>query len=115
MPIYIVLKEPGINLIVGGAIGDKDTAFYDALFNNGVIMQKDRDGNNMVIPVWKESNIAFMKTVTEKEMKEIEAKMEKQKKEAEAKGGGTTTLKPTFGFPRGNPSKRRPGGGGITL
>lgn len=113
MPIYIVLKDPKINLIVAGEIGDKDEDFYDRLFNHGVIMQKDRDGMNMVIPIWTESNIAFMKEVSEKEIKETEAKMEKQRKEAEAKGGDQSITVPTYGFPRGNPGRNR--GGGVIL
>ena len=108
MPIYIVLKEPKINLIVAGEIGDKDEDFYDRLFNHGVIMQKDRDGMNMVIPIWTESNIAFMKEVSEAEVKKTEKEMEEKKK-----GGASTIVKPEMTFP-GRQNRKR-GGGGITL
>jgi len=110
MPIYIALKEPNINLIVAGDICDKDEDFYDRLFNHGVIMQKDRDGMLLVIPIWKESNISFMKAVTEEEVKKTEAEIEKRKKEAGQGGGGRNTIvRPDMTFP----GKRR--GGGITL
>lgn len=107
MPIYIVLKEPKINLIVAGEIGDKDEDFYDRLFNHGVIMQKDRDGMNMVIPIWTESNIAFMKEVSEEEVKKTEKEMEEKKK-----GGTGTIVRPEMTFPG---RRNRGGGKGITL
>ena len=108
MPIYIVLKEPKINLIVAGEIGDKDEDFYDRLFNHGVIMQKDRDGMNMVIPIWTESNIAFMKEVSEAEVKKTEKEMEEKKK-----GGASTIVRPEMTFP--GRQGRGGGGKGITL
>jgi hypothetical protein len=111
MPIYIVLKDPKINLIVAGEIGDKDEDFYDRLFNHGVIMQKDRDGMNMVIPIWTESNIAFMKEVSEKEVKKTEKEMEEKKK-----GGGVVESRitqPGMTFPGRQSRGKR--GGGITL
>ena len=112
MPIYIALKEPKINLIVAGDISDKDEDFYDRLFNHGVIMQKDRDGSNMIIPIWTESNIAFMKSVSEEEVKKTEAEIEKMKKEA-GEGGKSTIVRPKMTFP--GRQGRGGGGKGITL
>ena len=111
MPIYIALKEPKINLIVAGDISDKDEDFYDRLFNHGVIMQKDRDGNNMIIPIWTESNIAFMKAVSEAEVKKTEKEIE-EKKKAAGKGGRNTIVGPEMTFPG---RQGRGGGKGITL
>lgn len=111
MPIYIALKEPKINLIVAGDISDKDEDFYDRLFNHGVIMQKDRDGNNMIIPIWTESNIAFMKAVSEAEVKKTEKEI------ADMKKGGTGTSRitqPGMTFPGRNRGGKG-GPGGITL
>lgn len=107
MPIYIALKDPKINLIVAGDICDKDEDFYDRLFNHGVIMQKDRDGNNMVIPIWTESNIAFMKSVSEAEVKKTEKEIEERNK-ATGTGGRNTLVSPGMTFPRRQ-------GRGITL
>lgn len=85
MPIFIALKEPRINLIVAGKIkGDEQTAKeYDELFKDGVLITTDREGMNIVVPLWKESNIAFMREITEEEIKENEEIQKKMQKDAE--------------------------------
>jgi hypothetical protein len=112
MPIFIALKEPRTNLIVAGEIKDNMEKEYDEIFSNGVIMMKDRQGMNVVVPIWKESNIAFMREVTEKEVKENEELQEKMQEEAEKKGGGQKISMPGYSFVRGNPNR---GGGGRRL
>jgi len=112
MPIYIALKEPQINLIVAGEIKDESVKEYDEIFSNGVIMMKDRQGMNIVVPIWKESNIAFMREVTEKEIKDNEKLQKKMQEEAKRQGQGQKITMPKYEFPRGNPNR---GGGGRGL
>ena len=73
MPIIICLKEPQINLICAGDIKDGADKEYDTLFPN--LMVKDQEGHNMIIPLSQDSNIAFMKDVSQEEI-------DKQKEEA---------------------------------
>ena len=88
MPIIICLKEPGINLVCKGEIKDDDATAkeYDALFPN--LMVQDQDGQNMVIPLSVDCNIAFIKGVTQAEIDKRRAEAEKRKKLLEAQGGG---------------------------
>lgn len=105
MPIFIALKEPRINLIVAGEIKDDKatTREYDELFKDGVLMMTDREGQNIVVPLWKESNIAFMREISEEEIKENEELQKKMQEEAEKKGGGGGQLisRPGYTFPQG--------------
>ena len=102
MPIIVCLKEPQINLIIDGEIKEETSKEYDALFPN--LMVTDQDGNNMIISLSVDCNIAFMKETTQKE---IDKQREEAKKRREqGGGGGSSILSPTqFQFPRGN--KRR--------
>ena len=103
MPIIVCLKEPGINLACAGEIKDESSKQYDELFPN--LMVKDLEGHNIVIPLSVDSNIAFIKEVTQ-------AELDKRKKEAEerrqkaADGGGVIT-KPQFVIPHGKGGGRR--------
>lgn len=102
MPIFIALKDPRINLIVAGEIKDDKatTKEYDELFKDGVLMMTDRDGQNIVVPLWKESNVAFMREITEEEIKENEEIQKKMQEEAERKGGGGNQIisNPRYAF-----------------
>lgn len=104
MPLLIVLKEPPINLIVEGEIKDEDEKKWDEIFNNGVLIVKNQTGQNMVVPLWKESNITFIQEVTQEQIEE-------QRKAAEEANKGNRIQTPGYGFPGGK--KRTPGG--ITL
>jgi len=106
MPLLISLKEPPINMIVEGDIKDEDEKKWDEIFSNGCLMVKNRTGQNIVIPMWKESNVTFIQEVTEEQLEE-------QKKVAEEAAKGNKVVMPDFAFP----SKRsqRGGGGGVTL
>ena len=101
MPIIVCLKEPGINLVCKGEIKDdeKTAAEYDALFPNPMV--QDQDGQNMVIPLSVDCNIAFIKEVTQAELDKRKAEAEKRKKLAEAQGGGggSPLIKPEMLFP----------------
>ena len=102
MPLLIFLKEPPMSLIVEGEIKDKDEEYWDKVFDNGVLIVKNQDGQNMVIPLWKESNITFIQEVTKEQIEEQE------KKAAEA-GQESRIASPGFAFPGRKPR------GGITL
>jgi len=112
MPIIICLKEPPINLVLEGDIKDSAEKEYDELFPN--MMVKDQDGRNMVIPLSRELNIAFIKEVTQEEIDEQKELAEKRRKEMErmaSMGVGSKIVQPQgtrFLFPRGQgPGKRR--------
>lgn len=99
MPILIRLKEPAINLIIDEEIKDdaESVREWDTLFNNGVFITKSLKGNKILVPLWKECNVAFMQNVS---LEEIEA----QKKAAEeaakhGPGGGAIIDTPAFLFP----------------
>ncbi len=109
MPLLIVLKEPPVNLIVEGEIKDKDEAFWDGLFSNGVYIATNMTGENLVIPLWKESNVSFIQEVTKEQIEEQKKASEEASKEA-SKGNRITS--PGYGFPG---RRHSPGGGGITL
>ena len=110
MPLLIVLKEPPTTLIVEGEIKDKDDAFWDGLFNNGVYIAKNEDGQSIIIPLWKESNVTFIQEVTKEQIEEQRKKAEKAAKDANK---GNRIASPGYGFPSGK--KRTPGGGGLVL
>jgi len=97
MPIIVCLKEPGINLVCAGEIKDESSQQYDALFPN--LMVKDQEGHNIVIPLSRDSNIAFIKEVTQEEMDKRQKEAEERRKKA-ADGGGVIT-KPQFVIPHG--------------
>jgi hypothetical protein len=65
---------------------------------------------NIVVPIWKESNIAFMREITEEEIKENEELQKKMQEEAEKKGGGQTISRPEFVIPGRH---NRSGGGRL--
>lgn len=104
MPLLIVLKEPHLNLIVEGEIKDNDEEYWDKVFDNGCLLVKNRTGQNVVVPIWKESNITFIQEVTEEQIKE-------QEKRAKEKGQESQIVTPQYSFPGG----KRPPGGGIKL
>ena len=106
MPLLISLKEPPINMIVEGEIKDKDEKYWDEQFQNGCLMVKNRTGQNIIIPLWKESNVTFIQEVTEEQLEE-------QRKDAEERGKGNKIVTPEYSFP-GKRTQRR-GGGGIPL
>ena len=110
MPLLISLKEPPINMIVEGEIKDEDEKYWDEQFQNGCLMVKNRTGQNIVIPLWKESNVTFIQEVTEEQLEE----QRKQMEEANQQGNkGSRIVKPDYVFPT---TRRRPQGrGGVTL
>jgi len=110
MPLLISLKEPPINMIVEGSIKDKDEKYWDEQFQNGCLMVKNRTGQNIVIPLWKESNVTFIQEITEEQLEE----QRKQMEEANQQGGRDSKIvKPEYVFP--TTRRRPPGGGGVTL
>ena len=111
MPLRIFIKEPHpMPLIVEGEIKDEDEKYWDGIFNNGAIMVKDHAGQNIVIPVWKESNVAFIQEVSEEQLEE----QRKQMEEANQQGGkGSRIVKPDYFFPGRRLQGR--GGGGFQL
>jgi len=94
MPLLICLKEPRINLIVAGEIKEDSEKEWDAIFSNGVLMLKSMEGTALLVPLWKESNIAFIQEVAEEEL-------EKQREEFEKQKEGSRISKPEFLFPGG--------------
>ena len=94
MPILICLKEPSINLIVEGDIKDDSEKEWDEIFHNQILMVKRQQGLNMVIPLLKECNIAFMQEVTQEEIDE-------QRESAKNKQEGSMITKPQFVIPHG--------------
>lgn len=106
MPLIIVLKEPPINIIAAGEIKDDSEKEWDKLFNEGVLMVKNQSGHNIIIPLWKESNVTFIQEVTEEQLEE-------QRKLSEEMQKGNTIVKPDFAFPQGRTGRGR--GGGVTL
>jgi len=106
MPLLISLKEPPINMIVEGQIKDEDEKKWDEIFQNGCLMVKNRTGQNIVIPLWKESNVTFIQGVTEEQLEE-------QKKMAEEAAKGNKVVMPDFAF--SSKRSQRGGGGGIPL
>lgn len=105
MPLLITLKEPHLNLIVDGEIKDNDEEYWDKIFDNGCLLVKNRTGQNVVVPIWKESNIAIIQEVTKEQVEE-------QAKRAKERGQENTIVTPQYAFPG---SKRPPGGGGVKL
>ncbi len=94
MPILICLKEPPINLIVEGDIKDDSEKEWDEMFHNQILMVKRKGDLNMVIPLLRECNIAFMQEVTQEEIDEQrEATKEKQQ--------GSVITRPQFVIPHG--------------
>ena len=105
MPILIRLKDPPVNLIVDDTI--KDTAEankeWDAVFNNGVLITKSMKGNNLLVPLWTECNIAFMQNVSKKELEEQQKKAEEEAKKRGDRGpGGALIDTPSFLYPGGS-------------
>ncbi len=94
MPILICLKEPPINLIVEGDIKDDSEKEWDEMFHNQILMVKRQGGMNMVIPLFKECNIAFMQEVTQEEIDE-------QRESAKNKREGSMITRPQFVIPHG--------------
>lgn len=100
MPLLIVLKEPPLNLIVEGEIKDEDEKYWDGVFDNGCLLVKNRTGQNVIVPLWKESNVTFIQEVTEEQIKE-------QEKKAKEKGQESQIVTPQYAFP----GRKQPGGG----
>lgn len=94
MPILICLKEPTINLIVEGEIKDESEKEWDKIFREGVLLVKKKNGRNLLVPIWRESNIAFMQEVTEEDI-------EKGKEEFEKRQKGSVIERPSYSFPGG--------------
>ena len=94
MPLLICLKEPPINLIVEGNIKDESEKQWDEMFHNQILMVKRQGGLNIVIPLLKECNIAFMQEVTQEE---IDAQREATKNKQQ----GSVIDRPQFVFPHG--------------
>ena len=109
MPLLISLKEPPINMIVEGSIKNEDEKKWDEIFQNGCLMVKNKTGQNIIIPLWKESNVTFIQEVTEEQLEEQRRRAE----EANQGGKGSRIVEPDYVFP-GRRSQRG-GGGGITL
>ena len=112
MPLLIVLKEPSMTLIVEGEIKDKDEEYWDGVFSNGCLIVKSKTGQNIVVPLWKESNITFIKEVTEEQIEEQRKKTEETEKEAEKANRGNRIAPPNYAFPA---SRNRGPGGGIVI
>jgi len=106
MPLLISLKEPPINMIVEGKIKDEDEKYWDEQFQNGCLMVKNRTSQNIVIPLWKESNVTFIQEVTEEQLEE-------QRKMMEKANDGRRIETPEYVFP--TTRRRPPGGGGVML
>ena len=99
MPILICLKEPPINLIVEGDIKDDSEKEWDKMFHNQILMVKRQAGLNMVIPLLKECNIAFIQEVTQEEIDE-------QRKATKNKQQGSVISRPQFVIPHGEEKRR---------
>lgn len=100
MPILICLKEPRINLIVEGDIKDDSEKEWDEIFHNQILMVKRQGSLNMVIPLLKECNIAFMQEVTQEEIDE-------QREATKNREQGSVISKPQFVIPHGGRKGRR--------
>jgi len=94
MPLLICLKEPPINLIVEGNIKDDSEKQWDEIFHNQMLLVKRVGGMNMVIPLLRECNIAFMQEVTQEEIDE-------QREAAKNKQQGSAISRPQFVIPHG--------------
>ncbi len=94
MPILICLKEPRINIIVDGNIEDESEKQWDEIFHNQILMVKRQEGLNMVIPLLRECNVAFMQEVSQEEIDE-------QRESAKNKPQGSVITKPQFVIPHG--------------
>jgi len=94
MPIIICLKEPPINLIVDGDIKEESEKQWDEIFHNQILMVKRQGGLNLVIPLLRECNIAFMQEVTQEEIDE-------QRESAKNKQEGSVITRPQFVIPHG--------------
>lgn len=94
MPLLICLKEPPINLIVEGNIKDESEKQWDEMFHNQILMVKRPGGLNMVIPLLKECNIAFLQEVTKEEI-------DAQREAAKNKQEGSVITRPGFVIPHG--------------
>lgn len=103
MPIIVTLKEPAITLVVGGDIKDtpEDIKKWDEIFNNGVLIVKGTDrnkDNNILIPLWRECNVAFMQEISNKDLAEQRKKAEEERKQGRR---GPTITSPEFIIPGG--------------
>ncbi len=99
MPLLICLKEPPINLIVEGNIKDDSEKQWDEIFHNQILMVKRQGGLNMVIPLLRECNIAFLQEVTREEIEE-------QREAAKNKQQGSSIARPNFVIPHGGKGGR---------
>lgn len=102
MPILICLKEPQINLIVEGGIKDtpEATKEWDEIFHNQILMTKRQGGLNMIIPLLRECNIAFLQEVTKEEIEEQKKEAEKRHATRERQQGSLISS-PAYAFPGG--------------
>lgn len=98
MPILIWMKEPPIKLIIEGEIKDDSEKRWDEIFNNQMLMAKNKDGRNVIVPLLRECNIAFLQEVTQEEVDE-------QRKKAEEQRQGPAITRPQFVFPSGRKGK----------
>jgi hypothetical protein len=76
MPIIVVLKNPPITLAVKGKI---DQAYLQKCRVFDAVVEEAIDGMPMIIPIKLDSNIAYIKEISEEEYKELEAEKEKRK------------------------------------
>jgi len=108
MPVLIRLKEPPVNVIIDDEIKDGSEKEWDEIFEGGVLFSKSpKKGHNLLIPLWKECNIAFMQNVTKEEIEEQEKAAEEAAKRRGDPRGGSLIDTPSFLFPGGrNPRKQ---------
>ncbi len=99
MPILIYLKEPPLTLIVNGEIKDGSADEWDKIFGSQVLMVKNESGRNVLVPLTRESNIAFMQEVTEEEVARHREEVQKRRE-------GPAISKPHFVFPQGRRRKQ---------
>ena len=99
MPIVIVLKDPQINLICEGDIKDDAAKQYDEMFPN--LMVKDQEGNNIVIPLSMDCNIAFIKATTQEAIDKRKKEAEERQNQGPGGRGPGLITKPEMLFPRG--------------
>jgi len=105
MPILIVLKDPRVNLTAEGEIDEKQIKAWDEVFGNQILMFKSTQGRMTVVPLLQQCNIAVMEEITKEELAEQKKRSEELRKKQESEGGpgpgGTSIIKPNFGFPAG--------------
>ena len=83
MPLLIVLKKPPITLVAKGKL-TKRYIQKAARVLDGVIQEIAMDGLPMIIPVHEESNIGYIKEISQEQYDEMEAK----RKDREAQNEG---------------------------